>query len=832
MKRTLTAKCQKYLIATLLLLPVMAEALSTQRQAVYTQTEHIIHIIIAIILVVVVYTIFNRRLVEEIKKHRLTTKKLALYERVINQVHDAVIATDVDGNVTIWNKGAENLYGYSKTEMLGESIEKIYPEESKSILTDVIFPELEKNNFCEVEVRLRKKSGVIFYVHVSLSQLYDEEGNVIGKIGYNIDIDERKKTELDMAELRASYQLLADFSPVGIFRMDQYGRNVFVNKWWIELTGFSVEASMDSGWRKAVHPDDIERLVSEWAIAIKENRLFEHEVRILDKNNNIVWCTVKSEPYHDEAGNLSGYIGAVIDISERKQAETAMEQSKSELLRAQRVAKMGHWHFDVASEKITVSDELARIYGFDSEYVTNEDFVNSIHPEDRDAVMQTIQHSIAIAEGWKLEYRVITARGDLKWVNGASELVTDEQGNVIEMMGTVQDVTEQHLMQQRYNEARNRFEAIFDAIPDVALFIDHDRKIISCNSATEAIFGYERKEIIHSDLSDLVAMDERQDEDELFIHLESICLGPHSQSLYRTASGEIFIGESVSARVRGMDNKDIGYLVIIRDITEEKLLESELQEYRNSLEAQIERRTKELVHARDEAEKASQAKSAFLSNMSHELRTPLNAVLGFAQMLQFNDEAFTELQKNNINEIITAGKHLLSLINDILDLAKIEAGNITVKMEKVSFSTVLEDSLKMFPEMLRKKELTLEHKINGKDILLYTDKIRCKQIMINLISNAIKYNRHAGTVQIDAVPVDDNRMRIEVTDTGKGLTQDQIARLFRPFERLDVDNSIEGTGIGLVLTRNLVELIGGDIGVKSTPGKGSTFWVELERYKE
>ncbi len=826
--------CKNIFLALLFFIPamVMADILPASENAIYTRGEHLFHLLVAITLVIVFYGWFNRRLVRVIKQQRLTEKKLRQYEKVINQVHDAVIAVDMNDKVILWNTGAEKLYGYSESEMLGSDILRLYTDETEPLLENEIKPSVRKDGFFQTEMRLKKKSGTQFYAHVSFSVLYDDLGREIGRIGYTIDIDDRKKTELQLEQMRLNYQLLADFSPVGIFRADKNGDNVFCNKWWTELTGLSVEDSTGSGWRKAVHPDDIERLVSEWAIAIKENRLFEHEVRILDKNNNIVWCTVKSEPYHDEAGNLSGYIGAVIDISERKQAETAMEQSKSELLRAQRVAKMGHWHFDVASEKITVSDELARIYGFDSEYVTNEDFVNSIHPEDRDAVMQTIQHSIAIAEGWKLEYRVITARGDLKWVNGASELVTDEQGNVIEMMGTVQDVTEQHLMQQRYNEARNRFEAIFDAIPDVALFIDHDRKIISCNSATEAIFGYERKEIIHSDLSDLVAMDERQDEDELFIHLESICLGQHSQSLYRTASGEIFIGESVSARVRGMDNKDIGYLVIIRDITEEKLLESELQEYRNSLEAQIERRTKELVHARDEAEKASQAKSAFLSNMSHELRTPLNAVLGFAQMLQFNDEAFTDLQKNNINEIITAGKHLLSLINDILDLAKIEAGNITVKMEKVSFSTVLEDSLKMFPEMLRKKDLTLEHKLNGKDILLYTDKIRCKQIMINLISNAIKYNRQAGTVQIDAVPVDDNRMRIEVTDTGKGLTQDQIARLFRPFERLDVDNSIEGTGIGLVLTRNLVELIGGDIGVKSTPGKGSTFWVELERYKE
>lgn len=263
------------------------------------------------------------------------------------------------------------------------------------------------------------------------------------------------------------------------------------------------------------------------------------------------------------------------------------------------------------------------------------------------------------------------------------------------------------------------------------------------------------------------------------------------------------------------------------DITKQKTLEQELEDYRNSLESQIEVRTSELVKAKDEAERANDAKSEFLSSMSHELRTPLNAILGFGQMLELNGSELTTVQKSNVKEILDAGNHLLNLINDVLNLAKIEAGKTEISMEKVDVTKILHECIKLMSSSIDKMKLKVIDNISEHRYFVYADYMRLKQIFLNLMSNAVKYNQQSGRIIFDS-RVNSQRIRLCITDTGKGLTKDEVNRLFNPFERLNVEENIEGTGIGLTITKHLSELMGGSIGVESTPNKGSTFWLEFE----
>ncbi|MFC0254640.1 ATP-binding protein [Massilia consociata] len=274
---------------------------------------------------------------------------------------------------------------------------------------------------------------------------------------------------------------------------------------------------------------------------------------------------------------------------------------------------------------------------------------------------------------------------------------------------------------------------------------------------------------------------------------------------------------------------------IAREVAERSRAQQEIMRLNEQLEQRVDERTlqlalanAELANAIEEARSANQAKSAFLSSMSHELRTPLNAILGFAQILTSSTLPSTPEQKKEFaNHILKSGRHLLTLINEILDLAKVESGTVTLAMEPVPLAdTLLECRTMVEPIAAGRGVRVLFPETPGAVVL--ADRTRLKQVLLNLLSNAVKYNRESGVVVLSCEQVAPNRLRLSVQDTGAGLDAAQVASLFQPFNRLGQEGGQqEGTGIGLVVTKRLVELMGGEIGVSSSPGVGSVFWIEL-----
>jgi signal transduction histidine kinase/ActR/RegA family two-component response regulator len=274
---------------------------------------------------------------------------------------------------------------------------------------------------------------------------------------------------------------------------------------------------------------------------------------------------------------------------------------------------------------------------------------------------------------------------------------------------------------------------------------------------------------------------------------------------------------------------------IVREAQQRSRAQQEIMRLNEQLEHRVDERTlqlalanAELANAIDEARNANQAKSAFLSSMSHELRTPLNAILGFAQILTSPSLPTTEAQKKEFaNHILKSGRHLLTLINEILDLAKVESGTITLSMEPVALGEILGECQTMIEPLAAARGIRVLFPQQVRAVLL-ADRTRLKQVLLNLLSNAIKYNRDAGAVVLDCQQVTPERLRISVQDTGMGLRPDQLASLFQPFNRLGQEaGAQEGSGIGLVVTRRLVELMNGTIEVSSSPGVGSVFKIEL-----
>lgn len=251
-----------------------------------------------------------------------------------------------------------------------------------------------------------------------------------------------------------------------------------------------------------------------------------------------------------------------------------------------------------------------------------------------------------------------------------------------------------------------------------------------------------------------------------------------------------------------------------------KRLEDEL-----SLRKQMQQ---DLVRAKEEAETANKAKSEFLSMMSHELRTPLNAILGFSQLLE--DEIKDKQQLSSIKEISKAGNHLLGLINEILNLSRIESGKLEIQIENCNMGTIIQDCVVLISSSAEKNSVKLINKIKPEDnYCVEADSLRLKQVLLNLISNAIKYNKKGGTVTLYCVEAGADLLKIMVSDTGAGLNDRDKESVFMPFERLHQHSDIEGTGIGLVITKVLVEMLNGQIGVESMPGHGSTFWLQFRK---
>lgn len=256
-----------------------------------------------------------------------------------------------------------------------------------------------------------------------------------------------------------------------------------------------------------------------------------------------------------------------------------------------------------------------------------------------------------------------------------------------------------------------------------------------------------------------------------------------------------------------------------------------LKEYQQGLERLVAERTKELSESIKEADKANQSKSRFLSSMSHELRTPLNAVIGFSQLMQHNPkEPLTAVQKEYTDDIVSSGEMLLGLINGMLDLAKIEADQLHLTMEDVYASDVIDESLMLLKPTAATHGVTvINNTTDHPSVLVYADALRLTQVLLNFMSNGVKYNKPGGSVTLDSRETDDGYLHISVTDTGIGIPKELQSDIFKPFERLGIEakRTIEGTGIGLTVTKQLVKMMGGRIGFESEHHQGSTFWVEV-----
>jgi PAS domain S-box-containing protein len=374
---------------------------------------------------------------------------------------------------------------------------------------------------------------------------------------------------------------------------------------------------------------------------------------------------------------------------------------------------------------------------------------------------------------------------------------------------------EQALLDQRLRDQQFYTRSLIESNIDALIATDPRGIISDVNSQMEQLTGCTRDELIGAPFKNCFTEPARAEEAVARVLNEGKVSNYELTAISREGKETVVSYNATTFHDR--DRKLQGVFVAARDVTERKLFEHALQETNEALET-----------ARAAAEKANRAKSEFLSSMSHELRTPLNAVLGFAQLMASEVPAPPPQQQRSIDQILKGGWYLLRLINEILDLAMIESGKVTMSQESMSLSEVLQDCQSLIEPQANKRGIHLEFLKLDTKFYVHADRTRVKQVMINLLSNAIKYNSAGGAVIVQCSLSGVDRVRISVKDTGIGLSLEQQANLFQPFNRLGQENQQEeGTGIGLVVTKQLVELMGGVIGVESSVGVGTVFWVEF-----
>lgn len=453
-------------------------------------------------------------------------------------------------------------------------------------------------------------------------------------------------------------------------------------------------------------------------------------------------------------------------------------------------------------------------------------WIQMVVPEDREAVNEHVRQILSGQAGVPVEHRIVHKDGRVRWVRDTAIPFRDGTGKLLSYDGVIKDITEIKQAEKKLYDSERRYRRLFEAAKDGILILNAETgRVVDANPFLIEMLEYPHEEIIDKHLWELGCLKNVAANKEKFLKLQRQEYVRYDDLPLETATGNKLYVEFVS-NVYDVDGAKV-IQCNIRDITEKKCFAEELDAHRYHLEQLIEIRTHELAKAKAAAETANMAKSVFVANMSHEIRTPLNAIVGLTHLLRRGNDNPAQLVK--LEKIVNASHHLLAVINDILDFSKIEAGKLTLNSADFAFERMLDNVLSMIGPKLHDKGLELVVERDDLPPVLVGDSTRLAQILLNFLSNAVKFTQH-GCITVRFYKTEESAtdllLRFEVTDTGIGIAPEKLSCLFAAFEQADATTSRRygGTGLGLAINRRLARMMGGDSGAESVPGQGSTFW--------
>ncbi len=483
---------------------------------------------------------------------------------------------------------------------------------------------------------------------------------------------------------------------------------------------------------------------------------------------------------------------------------------------ALKLAKLGYWRINIISQKLQVSNEIYNIFGISKDYADNlvHIFYKHVNKGERKKMLRVYKKSLVSKSEFSIVCGITTSEGVLKYIHIKGINKYNKLGKAIQASGTISDITARRVSQLELKKQKNLFETMFNAITDGIIITDTNRKILLANKGMELTFGFTIKELEGRSARVLYA-DNKQFEKfgEEILNADTTKRNKIYTTEYLNKNGEMFTCDVLVAKLFDEKNRWIGNLGLMRNITERVQM------------------IEDLKNAKNKAQESDRLKSAFLANMSHEIRTPMNGIIGFSDLLGGN-ELTPQKKEMYINIIQSSSEQLLSIINDIIDISKIEAGQITIEKMYCDISLIMEEFKIITEEQLKTLNKEYPIKFTGKinDSIIFTDPIRLRQILQNLINNAIKFTK-TGFVEINILEQSDNKIRFFVKDTGIGISNEYHDLIFSRFRQVEEGSSRKygGTGLGLAISQALVELLGGEIWIDSMKDKGSTFYFTIER---
>lgn len=751
-----------------------------------------------------------------------TNQPLSGYEYLRAQdalnAHVVVSISDIDGNITYVNDKFCQLSGYDREELLGQNHRILKSDQHPPAFYKKIWQTISSGEIWAGEVCNRKKNGDYYWMTSTIIPYLDEQGNPYKYVAYRTDITTIKvqeQTHIDLLNTMGE----------GVFGLDVEGNCTFINRSALTMLGYEQKEIIGQYLHNKIHcykEDGTANTESECLIfkALHEQIAHRCDSWFQNKNGHGFNVSIIITPRY-EHDNFIGVLVCFHDSSQRKETESELKISAERFRRSQIAADIGSWDWDIKTGELFWSDRIAPLFGYEEGFVETsfDDFLKVIHPDDKTLVQEAIQAAIDHEKPYEIEHRVIWPDGSVHWLLELGSVYRDADGNAEKMLGTVMNIHNRKVSELKLKHSQERNSIAIEGAGDGVWDWNLTTNIVRFSDLYAKMLGYTIEEMppelgtwIHS----VHPEDWPRVQTTLQYYLEDKLLRYETEFRLRCKDGSwkwvLFRGKVVSFDAENNPTRMTG---VQTDIDVRKRMESDL------------------VQAKQAAEAANIAKSEFLSSMSHELRTPLNAVIGFSQILQEDTSSpLTEDQQDSLKHISTGGHHLMTLVDDVLELAKIETGTFSLVEERVVLSQVMEECLPILHHLAADKNVD----ITVKDIshaILNADYTRVKQVLINICSNAIKYNENAGRVTVDCINTDDGLIRINITDTGNGIAKEKQEKLFTAFNRLGQEKSgIQGTGVGLIITKKLIDTMKGKIGFKSVEGLGTTFWFELPSYEE
>ncbi|WP_190513247.1 PAS domain S-box protein [Oscillatoria sp. FACHB-1407] len=760
--------------------------------------------------------------------------------------------TDVTGACTFLSQSWYDFTGQTETTGLGLGwLEAVHPDDQK-FSGDIFVQANARQEQFRIEYRLRRKDGTYRWAINAATPWFGADGQFKGYIGSVFDITDRKQAEQALQESEARLKLAYKATRSGVWDWDVIHNSSHISEEYCLLFGLdpTQQTIRYEQWLSLLHPDDRASASETVNRVIQQKQsYYADEYRVL-LPDGIRWLSARGQVFYDAAGNPVRMLGNMQDITERKQAEIALSQLNEDLEQRvrDRTLELSQLNdrlqqelqerkqtqkqlaeqaqlLDLAHDPIITRDSngiitfwsrgAEQMYGWTRAEALGQS-IHTLLKTQFPCPISDIDAALLRSRYWEGE--LIHQRRDGTPMTVASRWVLqrDDNGNPIKVLEINNDITSSKQVEQ----VQARLAAIIESSDDAIISTTLEGIIDSWNWGAEKLYGYSAVEVIGQPATLLLPYDRQHEETQIIERLQRGDRIEHYETVRQHKDGRLIDVSLTASPLKNAAGDIIGVSKIARDITRRK-----------QAEMQVQLSNERISLANAELARASRLKDEFLAGMSHELRTPLNAILGLSEALL--EEIFGELtaeQREHISTIEQSGKHLLELINDILDLSKVESGKMELEISPVVVQDLCDSSLSFIKQQAHHKRIKISCRIDPELVEVELDERRIRQVLVNLLSNAVKFTPDNGRVELQ-VRADLFRETIDfiVTDTGIGIASENINKLFQPFVQLDssLSRRYAGTGLGLVLVRRIAELHGGSVTLESQIDKGSRFTVTL-----